>query len=146
MRSVSAGFSLAGAGAGATSDNRMSNTIKASIEDGSDIDATGAVTVHAEDMSDIDASMTAVTVSVTAALGAAVSIGIAVSIGSVDYSTQTTAQISASGVTAETGDVMVKAISTGTIDHAVVNVIVATTIDNNLPLLSSSSNNKFNMF
>ena len=94
----------------------MSNTIEASIRDGSDVDTTGAITIEARDEADIDADVTAVAVSLSAGGGAALSVAVAISEAQVDYSTQTLAQIHASGVRANSGDLRLKALSTGTID------------------------------
>ena len=69
-----AGVAASGAGAGllSLSANVIANTTRAVIVNGSDVDATGAVTLSAKDTSTIDALAFGVAASGGAALGAAV--------------------------------------------------------------------------
>ncbi|MGD8418987.1 MAG: hypothetical protein PVJ78_01070, partial [Gammaproteobacteria bacterium] len=110
------GFTLNGAGAGADSKNLMSNTVEASIEDGSDVDTTGMVTVHAQDQADIDVEVLSLAISAGISVGGTANVAVSVSLSQVDYSTQTLALIDDSDVTAKSGDIKLRALSTGTID------------------------------
>ncbi|WP_370312902.1 LEPR-XLL domain-containing protein [Sagittula sp.] len=98
--SASGSFGAAGAGAGASATNTMTNSVKALIENGSDVDAAGAVTVSATDSSSIEAEVASVAASISGSSTAAISISIAVPIATNSISTVTLASIDASDVDA----------------------------------------------
>ncbi|MEO0465166.1 MAG: LEPR-XLL domain-containing protein, partial [Pseudomonadota bacterium] len=114
--SASGGFSLSGAGTGAIARNTMNNSVEASIVGGSDVDTTGAVSITAVDQSNVTSVVVAVSAAVGISAGGAVSLAISVSEATVNYGTSTQALIDASMVTAQSGDITLRALSTGLMD------------------------------
>jgi hypothetical protein len=104
--------------------NTLSNTVEAAITGVSNVDA-GAVSLTATDESDVDSVLTAVSVAVGGAGAVSLNLSLALSLAEVDFGTTTRARISASEVTASTGDVTLTALSQGTVDSTGVAVGVS---------------------
>ena len=121
----SGAFSLSGAGSGAQASNTTTNTVEASIRDGSDVTSGGAVTVSASDTSSITSTLVSVSVSAAISGTAAVSVAIAVTLAENAIGGTTVATIDGSAVHANGGAVNVSALGDNTITATSVSAAIS---------------------
>jgi hypothetical protein len=111
----SGGVSVTGAGTGVIARNTMTNTIEASITNGSDVDAGGSVTLSATDTSAIDATLAAASIAASGSGDAAINFALAISIADNQFGTVVRSAIDGSDVTSTGGSVFLTALSDGSV-------------------------------
>ncbi len=120
--STTSGLSGAFAGAGTGSSNTVQNTIEATIQNGSNVSSTGAISVTATDNSTIKAYAGALSIAI--ALGSntsgAVGVGASIAVNNIDNSIKANIDGVGTTVTSTTAGVTVSATSTSTIEAVTV--------------------------
>ena len=108
---VSVNVSVAAVGA----KNALTNSLEASIVNGSDVDGD-SISIKATDSSTVESTLAAASVAIGGAGAVSVNLTLALSLAEVKFGTSTRAVISDSEVTAETGDITIDALSDGSVD------------------------------